>query len=61
VFLSPSAETNGGVRYDQGEDPGAATGHGAFGVRRLWRAVQAEYELEEHETALLREMCRTVD
>lgn len=29
--------------------------------RRLWRAVLAEYDLEEHELALLREMVRTVD
>lgn len=29
--------------------------------RRLWRSVQSEYELEEHETALLREARRTVD
>lgn len=29
--------------------------------RRLWRSVQADYELEEHETALLVEACRTVD
>ncbi len=27
----------------------------------LWRAVLAEYELEEHETLLLREAVRTVD
>jgi hypothetical protein len=29
--------------------------------RRLWRDVLGEYELEEHELALLREMTRTVD
>jgi hypothetical protein len=29
--------------------------------RRLWRAVLAAYELDEHETALLREAVRTVD
>jgi hypothetical protein len=29
--------------------------------RRLWRSILAEYELEEHEMALLREMVRTVD
>lgn len=29
--------------------------------RKLWKAVQSEYELEEHERALLLEMCRTVD
>lgn len=29
--------------------------------RRLWRAVTGEYELEEHERALLIEMCRTAD
>jgi len=29
--------------------------------RKLWRSVQAEYALEEHERALLLEMCRTVD
>jgi hypothetical protein len=27
----------------------------------LWRDVQDRYELEEHETALLTEMCRTAD
>jgi len=29
--------------------------------RKLWNAVQAEYELEQHETRLLREMCRAAD
>lgn len=29
--------------------------------RRLWQSILAEYELEEHEAALLREMVRTVD
>ena len=29
--------------------------------RKLWNAVQAEYELEQHETQLLREMCRAAD
>ena len=29
--------------------------------RALWRAVLSDYELDEHETALLREACRTVD
>ena len=31
------------------------------GGRKLWREVQERYELEEHESALLREMCRTLD
>jgi len=29
--------------------------------RRLWRAVQADFELGEHESALLTAMCRQVD
>jgi hypothetical protein len=29
--------------------------------RRLWRDVQGKYELEEHETALLTELCRVTD
>lgn len=29
--------------------------------RALWRAVMGEYELEEHETTILREACRTAD
>jgi hypothetical protein len=29
--------------------------------RRLWNDIQGKYELEEHETALLTEMCRTAD
>lgn len=29
--------------------------------RRLWRAVQDEYQLEEHERQLLLEMARTAD
>ncbi len=29
--------------------------------RKLWESVLSEYVLEEHETALLREACRTVD
>jgi hypothetical protein len=30
-------------------------------ARRLWNAVQAEFELGEHERALLTAMCRQVD
>jgi hypothetical protein len=40
--------------------PPAPRGAGAAG-KRLWRSILAEYELEEHELALLREMVRTVD
>ena len=40
--------------------PPAPKGAGAAG-KRLWRSILAEYELEEHEAALLREMVRTVD
>ena len=29
--------------------------------RRLWADVQGKYELEEHESALLTEMCRVAD
>lgn len=29
--------------------------------RALWRAVMVDYELDEHESTLLREACRTVD
>lgn len=29
--------------------------------KRLWIDVQGKYELEEHESALLLEMCRTAD
>ena len=29
--------------------------------KKLWREVMERYELEEHEAALLREMCRTLD
>jgi hypothetical protein len=29
--------------------------------RKLWASVQERYELEEHETALLTEMCRSAD
>jgi hypothetical protein len=29
--------------------------------RRLWRSILRDYELEEHEAALLRELVRTVD
>jgi len=29
--------------------------------RALWRSVQTDYELEQHERGLLLEMCRTVD
>lgn len=31
------------------------------GGKRLWSSIVADYELEEHELALLREMVRTVD
>lgn len=40
--------------------PRPPTGLRASG-RALWRAVLGDYELDEHETALLREACRTVD
>ncbi len=40
--------------------PNAPAGTGAAG-RRMWRAIQNNYELEEHETALLVEAVRTVD
>jgi hypothetical protein len=40
--------------------PAVPKGTGPSG-RRLWRAVLSEYELDEHELALLREAVRTVD
>jgi hypothetical protein len=40
--------------------PRAPKGCGPSG-RRLWSAVQAEFELGEHESALLAAMCRQVD
>ncbi len=40
--------------------PNPPRGTGRAGAR-LWRAVLAEYELEEHELLLLREVVRTVD
>lgn len=40
--------------------PRAPAGFRASG-RRMWSDVLGKYELEEHELALLREMCRTVD
>ena len=40
--------------------PNPPTGAGKAGTA-LWRAVLAEYELEEHELLLLREAVRTVD
>jgi len=30
-------------------------------ARRLWREILAEYELAEHELAILRQACRTLD
>lgn len=40
--------------------PKAPSGAGPAG-RRLWSSVTAEFDLEEHETALLVEAVRTVD
>ncbi|HEY2298431.1 MAG TPA: hypothetical protein VGH43_11930 [Jatrophihabitans sp.] len=40
--------------------PAVPTGTKAGG-RRLWRAVLSDYDLDEHELALLREAVRTVD
>jgi|SRR5829696_5144487 len=40
--------------------PRIPAGTGTAGAK-LWRAVLAAYELEEHELLLLREMVRTVD
>jgi hypothetical protein len=42
----------------RGPNPPAGAGKGGTA---LWRAVLAEYELEEHELLLLREAVRTVD
>lgn len=43
-----------------GKLPAAPKGTKSSG-RRLWRAVLGEFELDEHELALLREAVRTVD
>jgi hypothetical protein len=44
------------------DQPVSAAPRGAKAAgKRLWRSVLQEYELEEHEAALLREMVRTVD
>ena len=40
--------------------PGVPKGAGAAG-RRLWKALQDEYEFEEHELVLLREAVRLTD
>lgn len=40
--------------------PSAPAGSGTAG-RRLWRSVMADFELSEHETALLREAVRVAD
>jgi phage terminase small subunit len=40
--------------------PRPPKGSGPAG-RRLWRAVQRDFELGEHESALLTAMCRQVD
>jgi hypothetical protein len=40
--------------------PAAPAGTKASG-KRLWRSILAEYDLEQHELALLKEMTRTVD
>lgn len=40
--------------------PAAPRGCGAAG-RKLWRSVIAEYELEQHEMALLERACRVAD
>jgi hypothetical protein len=40
--------------------PRAPAGAGPSG-RRLWREIQADYELSEHETALLTALVRQVD
>lgn len=40
--------------------PRAPAGTGPAG-RRLWAALHSQYEFEEHEAALVREMVRTVD
>ena len=40
--------------------PPTPKGTGANG-RRLWQSIVSAYELDEHETALLREAVRTID
>lgn len=42
------------------ESPRPPTGLRRSG-RALWRAVMRDYELDEHETTILRESCRTAD
>ncbi|WP_051809916.1 hypothetical protein [Actinoplanes subtropicus] len=44
-----------------GDVPPLPPGNAGPSGRRLWSDVLGKYELEEHETALLREMVRTVD
>ena len=43
-----------------GKRPGPPAGLGAAG-RRLWRAVQADYDLTTPETELLRQACQVAD
>ena len=40
--------------------PGAPSGLRRSG-RALWRAVMSDFDLDEHETTILREACRTAD
>jgi hypothetical protein len=50
-----------GIHYGrQAANPSPPKGTGPSG-RALWRDVLSKYELEQHETALLIEACRTVD
>ena len=43
-----------------GKGPAAPAGTGPGG-RRLWRDITGRFDLSEHELALLREACRSVD
>jgi hypothetical protein len=59
-FYSCATSETDGVSGMSGSRPPAPRGTKASG-KRLWTSILAEYELEEHELALLREMVRTVD
>lgn len=57
---SPAAEPVGPGAKVAGSAPKPPKGAGSAG-RALWRSIVAEYELEQHELALLEACVRTVD
>jgi len=58
ALVGPSNRAEGGSDAERAPNPPAGL---CKSGRALWRAVLGDYVLDEHETTILREACRTAD